>query len=326
MAILDKVRAEIIPIKDGEADLLLINDSTSSNEYLEERHELAVCFEELSQQFIVIPKNKTSVNVENDQTILKVSIPTPVVNKLATTSSNTSLNLRIADPKTNELLGRIQSVKVKGTLTVLHSAEDQEPEFVDLGNSKKEEPKVEKVAESQPSVTEEAPKVEAKPVIQETALKPQPAPTQKSSSGLIIGIIFALLLLAIALVVAWMLLNKTSIDESATPSVSPCSINDNKSLNDADFMNKCLASKPSDADLVKVVEEVMAADRCDLGKRLVTGLARTGHEPLAKQYGDFLNPNLPENKCVAKNKEQAIYWYKKAPNDANAKQLLSEFQ
>ncbi len=81
---------------------------------------------------------------------------------------------------------------------------------------------------------------------------------------------------------------------------------------DAIIIKNCLSSGADDATLQKLVKEAENVKRCQLMKRIIIGKGRVSL-PFSSMYASLLDPNSGDSSpCIAKDKEQAVYWYDKA--------------
>jgi hypothetical protein len=83
--------------------------------------------------------------------------------------------------------------------------------------------------------------------------------------------------------------------------------------NDQALLKGCLATNPSDQDLMGLAKEALSNKRCDVGTRLLTSLGRSGKQEFALYYAKLADPNSRDaSACVKKDAAGAKYWYQKA--------------
>ncbi len=91
----------------------------------------------------------------------------------------------------------------------------------------------------------------------------------------------------------------------------PCSVAANS--NDQALLKGCLATNPSDQDLMGLAKDALSNKRCDVGTRLLTSLGRSGKQDFALYYAKLADPNTRDaSACVKKDAQGARYWYQKA--------------
>lgn len=95
------------------------------------------------------------------------------------------------------------------------------------------------------------------------------------------------------------------------------------SQDDKALLDACMASKPSDEELLKLASASFAKGRCMIGTRIYSSLGRTGAKGAALAYARFFDPKSnQQSDCVKKDGSQAKYWYEKSlkssdPEDVN---------
>ena len=132
-------------------------------------------------------------------------------------------------------------------------------------------------------------------------------------------------------------------DNSADALVSEQSTLDGADSTDADnpcvlkpdstsaIIGACLKTNPDNATMLKLAKDAFASDKCDIGKRIFLGYALKDAD-FAKNYASLFDPNSSESdKCIEKNKDEAIRWYKKASalsgdTDEAVKDALSKLE
>ena len=97
------------------------------------------------------------------------------------------------------------------------------------------------------------------------------------------------------------------------------------------IIGACLKTNPDKATMLKLAKDAFASDKCDIGKRIFLGYALKDAD-FAKNYASLFDPNSSESdKCIEKNKDEAIRWYKKASalsgdTDEAVKDALSKLE
>ena len=97
------------------------------------------------------------------------------------------------------------------------------------------------------------------------------------------------------------------------------------------IIGACLKTNPDNATMLKLAKDAFASDKCDIGKRIFLGYALKDAD-FAKNYASLFDPNSSESdKCIEKNKDEAIRWYKKASalsgdTDEAVKDALSKLE
>ena len=97
------------------------------------------------------------------------------------------------------------------------------------------------------------------------------------------------------------------------------------------IIGACLKTNPDRATMLKLAKDAFASDKCDIGKRIFLGYALKDAD-FAKNYASLFDPNSSESdKCIEKNKDEAIRWYKKASalsgdTDEAVKDALSKLE
>ena len=97
------------------------------------------------------------------------------------------------------------------------------------------------------------------------------------------------------------------------------------------IIGACLKTNPDKATMLKLAKDAFASDKCDIGKRIFLGYALKDAD-FAKNYASLFDPNSSESdKCIEKNKDEAIRWYKKASElsgdtDEAVKDALSKLE
>ncbi len=105
----------------------------------------------------------------------------------------------------------------------------------------------------------------------------------------------------------------------ATGGVSFGSCDLNSNSDDKALISECMATKPDNATLLKLGNEAMSSERCDIATRIFSSLGRAGAEGAALTYAQYFDPKSNLNsKCVKKDEAQAKYWYEKAKNSSSA--------
>lgn len=121
----------------------------------------------------------------------------------------------------------------------------------------------------------------------------------------------------------------SNTSESASAAASgACALNGD----DREVLKACLASKPNNEEIYRLVGEALKAERCDLALRLLTAKGR------APDGGDFAYamamysaPNSTfQSKCIQKNAQEAQYWAKRAQesinfNEGKARDLFNKY-
>ena len=171
-------------------------------------------------------------------------------------------------------------------------------------------------------------------------VKPFQVEKKKTSWRLIV--ILLLLILAAAAIVffigfkdsgnATTLTTGNSTGEPATNS-GPCSPETMKnSDNDLAFMQSCVKSNPSSQDILAVIEQAKASERCGIVQRLYAYKAQSGDAEIAFAYAREYDPDtFSSSGCIDKaDSETAAYWYEIAlnsdPNNSEAKQRLEQLR
>ena len=182
------------------------------------------------------------------------------------------------------------------------------------------EPTLEPIEETQtPAPDAES---ENKEESESTDVASMPAiPEKKSKLGLIIGL--AVLLLAILSATFFFLSRKDSADESKKE-VAACSWEAN-SGDELMFIQACLKTNPEPKQILSIIEEAKAANKCTIAQRLYANRAKGGNVEIALAYAGEYEKG---SSCFQADKATAIYWYETAlsndPNNTIAKQKLEE--
>ncbi|MBQ9275112.1 MAG: hypothetical protein IJ228_09870 [Succinivibrio sp.] len=99
---------------------------------------------------------------------------------------------------------------------------------------------------------------------------------------------------------------------------------------DGELISGCLKTSPDQEVLLKLVDEALAAQRCNVAIRLLSSLGRSQGGEYALKYARLSDPNTQiENSCVPKDQSRAVYWYQKALDkgeSAEAAQALKKLQ
>ncbi|MGN1394097.1 MAG: hypothetical protein ACI4V7_08750 [Succinivibrionaceae bacterium] len=322
---LDNIKAILVAVGDGKADVVL-QDEECSNEFLQNKHSIALRFLNVIDEVCVITKEHTDVSLNNDVMEFKIHLPTSVVNSLAC-SGRDKFAIEFLESETGKKIRTIDDIKVFGTLTILQDF-NKETEFVNL--SKKEDKHSVQITESINNETEEIFQNKSDDVV--NSLNTQISATdttttvvpKKNNKGIILGLLIGIIILLLLIIslVGFFLFRTQHVNSTSQINLSPCNLSAHKEMSDADMLSKCLATNPTEEELITLVKDSITEERCDLSKRIMIGKARTGMEKMAKLYGDYLNPNMPQNSCIKKNKEEAIYWYKKVANDKDVDDAL----
>lgn len=205
---------------------------------------------------------------------------------------------------------------------------------------------------------EEVPEPDESPTVVVTSLQPEPpaeiepivtpppSPTPvvaKKSNGLLI-VILLVLVLAAAAVAAYFLLfrDADSTQSSSTTSgnssslsadAEPCSTTAMQNNdNDLAFMQTCIKANPSSKDILTVIEQAKANERCGIVQRLYAYRAQSGDADIAFAYAREYDPDtFTSGGCIDKaDAETAAYWYEIAlnsdPDNTEAKQRLEQLR
>lgn len=185
----------------------------------------------------------------------------------------------------------------------------------------------------------------AAPVIDSPELA-QGSEPEKAGGTLLVKILLAfVLLLVLAALIWWFFFKEGEAQKSvvtdpvATQNEQPAAtVKDNAvsasgstgkvcelgfSQDDKALLDACMASKPSDEELLKLASTSFANGRCMIGTRIYSSLGRTGAKGAALAYARFFDPKSnQQSDCVKKDGSQAKYWYEKSlkssdPEDVN---------
>ncbi len=92
----------------------------------------------------------------------------------------------------------------------------------------------------------------------------------------------------------------------------------NSSSDDLALISKCMASKPDNASLLKLGNDALKSERCEIASRVFSSLGRSGAEGVALTYARYFDPSSDlTSSCVKKDAAQAKYWYEKAKDSGN---------
>lgn len=119
-----------------------------------------------------------------------------------------------------------------------------------------------------------------------------------------------------------------AVGGQASGATGPCTVAANS--DDQALLKGCLATKPSDQDLMGLAKDALSNKRCDVGTRLLTSLGRSGKQDFSLYYAKLADPNTRDaSACIKKDAASAKYWYQKALDAGNsdeAKQALEKLK
>lgn len=114
----------------------------------------------------------------------------------------------------------------------------------------------------------------------------------------------------------------------AAGAAGPCTVA--ASSDDQALLKGCLATNPSDQDLMGLAKDALSNKRCDVGTRLLTSLGRSGKQDFSLYYAKLADPNTRDaSACIKKDAGSAKYWYQKAleaGNSDEARQALEKLK
>lgn len=92
----------------------------------------------------------------------------------------------------------------------------------------------------------------------------------------------------------------------------PCAID--SSTDDKALLEACIRSNPQTAVLYKLGKDALEKNRCELSKRILTSVGRSGSQEAALMLGKLFDPNesAVASDCFVKDSQNAVYWYEKA--------------
>lgn len=190
---------------------------------------------------------------------------------------------------------------------------------------------IEPVAEpTTEAVTEEAATAAIEP-ISPVINTSNPEPSKKKGKG-IIAMIVIIAILLIAALFAFLLLNRSEQPTKSTSDdvdTSSCALSQ-LGNNEMDFIQTCLRDKPSTEQILKLILEAKAQDKCNIAQRLYANQSQQNANiaiVYAKEYDDKF---YQKNSCFVTDKDTAIYWYETAlaldPNSDLAKTRLTQLK
>jgi hypothetical protein len=200
------------------------------------------------------------------------------------------------------------------------------------------EPEAQRVPEPEPPRPSE-PDADAPPRI-DLPVREAPSPRQRRRTPrLALAALLVVLLLAAATVWQWRRggwpfgAPPTATQASAAaPMTAPAGACDASAVaqgGDLDFVQKCLASSPAPADIVRAADAAIAAGHCDAARRLYVHVAQGGDPAAATAYARKFDPDgFVPNACFDKpDPETAAYWYEAgaAAGDAHAQRQLGKY-
>ncbi len=119
-----------------------------------------------------------------------------------------------------------------------------------------------------------------------------------------------------------------AVGGQASGATGPCTVAANS--DDQALLKGCLATNPSDQDLMGLAKDALSNKRCDVGTRLLTSLGRSGKQDFSLYYAKLADPNTRDaSACIKKDAASAKYWYQKALDAGNsdeAKQALEKLK
>ena len=116
-------------------------------------------------------------------------------------------------------------------------------------------------------------------------------------------LIILMLILIPALAAAFLYLFNVHIDD-----FDPCESTNGR--DEISFVQSCLATNPSDIQLIKIIEQAKKEGSCEVAQRIYSNKANSGSLRIAFMYAKEYDPNFyQENLCFSPNIDNAIYWY-----------------
>ena len=272
---------------------------------------LELCFQNDHGEDIV----KTTVYAYDDKVgFLSLPLGQEVVNALVLSSGNQSFYyVYVAG------LPKALKAVVNGTLTTAFVHKEESPAYL-----KDQEVGVAPVIES--------PKIS------------QGSEPKKAGVALLVKIVLALAALLLIAALVWWFLSKNGAEQTkplTDPAVTAkehpvAAVKDNAasvpkstkvcelgfSQDDKALLDACMASKPSDEELLKLASASFANGRCMIGTRIYSSLGRTGAKGAALAYARFFDPKSnQQSDCGKKDGSQAKYWYEKSLKSSDPEDL-----
>ncbi len=92
----------------------------------------------------------------------------------------------------------------------------------------------------------------------------------------------------------------------------------NSTGDDKALISNCMASKPDNEVLLKLGNDALKSERCDIASRVFSSLGRSGAKGAALTYARYFDPASDlSSSCVKKDAAQAKYWYEKARDNGS---------